>query len=85
MDRTASYFIVITRSPDGYIARAPAFPHLEARGSSVRIAYARLKILLKSHILTLLTSQQAPPRDPVIQSRTLRVDLWYLQSKEELV
>jgi hypothetical protein len=34
MERTASYFIVIIRRPDGYLAVAPAFPHTTAHAPS---------------------------------------------------
>ncbi len=84
MDRTASYFIVISRTHDGYQATAPAFPELRAGGRSARLAYARLKLSLKTILLQLLASGRPLPRDPVIQSRTLRVDLWYLREQEEL-
>jgi len=84
MERTASYFIVIIRRRDGYLAVAPAFPHTAAHAPSARVAYARLKLLLKTEILRLFAQNSRPPRDPVIQTRTLRLDLWYLQSQEEL-
>lgn len=84
MEKTASYFIVILKRPDGYIAVAPAFPRTTAQASSARLAYARLKTLIKTELLKLFARDERPPRDPVIQTRTLRVDLWYLRQQEEL-
>ncbi len=84
MDRTASYFIIITRIPAAYQATAPAFPGLVAEAHSARVAYARLKLAIKSRLLAAFASSAAAPRDPVVQTRTLRLDLWYLRSQEEL-
>ncbi len=84
MNRTASYFILIARTHQGYLAYAPAFPKIVATASSGRVAYARLKIRLKDRITQLLAEDQPVPRDPVFQTRTLRLDLWQLKQKEEL-
>ena len=84
MDRTASYFVLIERTTDGYAARAPAFPNLEARAHSARLAYARLKLALKARLISCLGAAAPIPRDPVRQTRTLRVDLWYLGEQEDL-
>ena len=84
MDRTATYFIVITRLAPGYRATAPAFPGLVAEAHSARIAYARLKLAIKARLLATFAASAAAPRDPVVQTRTLRLDLWYLRSQEEL-
>ena len=84
MDRTASYTIIITRSADGYRASVPAFPDLIVTARGARVAYARLKVQLKARILALIASGRTVPRDPVVQTKTLRVDLWYLREQEEL-
>lgn len=84
MTRTASYTIVITHTSNGYAAMAPAFPDLVGEGRGARVAYARLKVLLKARLLSAVAGDGAIPRDPVVQTRTLRIDLWYLQRQEEL-
>ena len=84
MDRTATYFIVVTRITTGYRATAPAFPGLVAEATSARVAYARIKIAIKARLLAAVAASARPPRDPVVQTRTLRFDLWYLQRQEEL-
>lgn len=84
MTRSVSYFILIVRTADGYLAYAPAFPRLAARASSGRVAYARLKVALKDHLVRLLSANKPLPRDPVFQTRTLRLDLLYLSQREDL-
>lgn len=84
MDRTVSYSIIIIRTHIGYEAVSPAFPDLVGRGRGSRAAYAQLRSLINGHIMTLLSKGAAPPRDPVVQSKTLRVELWYLRQQEEL-
>jgi hypothetical protein len=84
MDRTIAYTIIILRTPAGYTAYAPAFPNIISTARGSRVAYARLKILIKSEVLRLLAGDRAIPRDPVVQTKTIRLDLWYLQQQEEL-
>jgi alkylhydroperoxidase/carboxymuconolactone decarboxylase family protein YurZ len=84
MDRTAAYIIIVTRTADGYTAVAPAFPDLAVTARGSRVAYARLKLQVKARLLALIASGRAVPRDPVVQTKTLRVDLWYLRQQEEL-
>jgi predicted RNase H-like HicB family nuclease len=84
MQRTATYTVLIYREPEGYVAFAPAFPTIAGRANSGRLAYARLKILLKDQLTELLDKGNALPRDPVFQTRTLRLDLWELQAKVDL-
>lgn len=85
MNRTASYSILILRSPQGYQAYAPAFPDIAVHSRSTRVAYARLKALIKQRLSDLLSRAEPIPADPVFQSRTLRIDLWLLSMKEDLV
>lgn len=84
MQRTATYLVIIARDVEGYLAFAPAFPKVVGRASSGRLAYARLKTLLKDHLTKLIDHGVVVPRDPVFQTRTLRLDLWELQAKVEL-
>jgi predicted RNase H-like HicB family nuclease len=84
MDRTAAYSIIITRTTTGYTAYAPAFPDIISTARGSRVAYARLKILLKTRVLRLLADMRPLPRDPVVQTKTIRLDLWYLRQQEEL-
>jgi predicted RNase H-like HicB family nuclease len=85
MNRSVSYTILILRTQQGYLAYAPAFPELTARASSGRVAYARLKVVLKDHLAKLLASSKPlVPRDPVFQTKTLRLDLLYLSQREDL-
>ena len=84
MDRTAQYSVLILRTPEGYKAVAPAFPQLSVVGRGSRAAYSRLKPLITAQVLKLLASGKALPRDPLVQTRMLRLDLWYLSSQEEL-
>ena len=84
MDRTATYTIIITRTSAGYTAFAPAFPDIISTARGSRVAYARLKVLLKARVLHFVSGMQAPPRDPVVQTKTIRLDLWYLKQQEEL-
>lgn len=84
MKRTASYFIVITKYGDGYTATCPAFPDIACNAGGSRQAYARIKQAINARILSLFASGRTPPPDPVVQTRTLRLDLWYLREQEEL-
>ena len=84
MDRTASYRIIIIRVPEGYLAWAPAFPQLSGRDRSARAAYKILKDNITQDLANRIAASQPIPTDPVVQARTFRVDLWYLQEKEEL-
>jgi len=84
MDRSASYRIIILHRPDGYLAWAPAFPELTAREHSGRAAYHVLKQAITKQISANIAISQPPPTDPVVQTRTLRIDLVYLREKEEL-
>lgn len=84
MDRTATYTISITRTSAGYTAYAPAFPDIISTARGSRVAYARLKVLLKARVLRLLSDMQPLPHDPVVQTKTIRLDLWYLRQQEEL-
>jgi hypothetical protein len=84
LDRSASYRIIFLRVTDGYLAWAPAFPQLSGRERSARAAYKSLKDKITQDISNRLRVSQQPPVDPVVQARTFRVDLWYLQEKEEL-
>lgn len=84
MTNTATYLILIARQPKGYLAYAPAFPKIFGQASTARVAYARLKPLLKSYLQTLIAKDNAIPRDPVFQTRTLRLDLRQLREREEL-
>lgn len=81
---TATYLILILRQPKGYLAYAPAFPSVFGQASTARIAYARLKPLLKAHIQSLIARDTPVPRDPVFQTRTIRLDLAHLREQEEL-
>lgn len=76
--------MLITRTARGYVAFTPAFPDLNAQASSARVAYARLKGLLKARVLAILATDSRIPRDPVVQTKQLRLDLWYLRQQEEL-
>lgn len=84
MSRTISYCIIITRGSDGYVASSPAFPGLAQKAHAARSAYARLKVAIKAYLLQCIANDNAPPHDPVIQTTTLRIDLWYLKQQEEL-
>lgn len=84
MDRTATYSILIIRTSAGYTAYAPAFPDVVSTARGSRVAYARLKTLLKARVLQLIAGGHAIPRDPVVQTKTMRLDLWYLRQQEEL-
>ena len=84
MDRTIEYTISIVRTSAGYTAYAPAFPNIVSTARGSRVAYARLKVLIKSEVLCLLAADRAVPRDPVVQTKTIRLDLWYLRQQEEL-
>lgn len=84
MDNTATYFILIVRQHSVYLAYAPAFPKIYGQASTARIAYARLKPLLKTHLQSLIAQDSPIPRDPVFQTRTLRLDLRQLREREEL-
>lgn len=84
MNRSVSYVILIIRTDEGYLAYAPACPTIVGRASSGRVAYARLKVLLKDQIAQLLAAMKPLPRDPVFQTRTLRLDLLYLSQGEDL-
>jgi hypothetical protein len=84
MSRTVCYLIIIARSTDEYVAYAPAFPRLVAKASSARRAYTSIKSILRARMLALVAGGIAPPTDPVVQTRTLRLDVWYLRQQEEL-
>jgi hypothetical protein len=84
MTRTASYLIVIMRSTRGYLAVAPSFPELTVEASGARQAYARIKLAIKTKILTQLATGGPLPAEHLVQTRTLRIDLWYLRQQEEL-
>ena len=84
MDRTTQYSILIFRTSEGYQAVAPAFPHLRAVGKGSRVAYAHLKALINGEVLKHLANGEALPRENLVQTRMLRLDLWYLDSQEEL-
>jgi predicted RNase H-like HicB family nuclease len=84
MNNTATYLILILRQSKGYIAYAPAFPTIFGQAATARVAYARLKPLLKAHLQSLIAKDNPVPRDPVFQTRTLRLDLRHLREQEEL-
>jgi predicted RNase H-like HicB family nuclease len=84
MERTASYLILMSRARNSYVATCPAFPDLAAQGTGARQAYARLKVAIKARLLKLISAGEPIPVDPVVQVRTLRLDLWYLRDQEEL-
>lgn len=84
MSRTASYHIVVFRTGSRYVAAAPSFPDLIATAPGARVAYSRLKLAIKARVLQLLTSGKPVPQESVVQTRTLRLDLWYLRQQEEL-
>lgn len=84
MDRSASYRIIIIRTPDGYHAVAPAFPKLVGKATSARAAHKQLKERIVAELSHRFSISQPPPSDPVVQTRTFRVDLWHLRQKEEL-
>lgn len=84
MNRSASYRIIIIRTHDGYQAWSPAFPKLITQERSARAAHKTLKGLITAELSHRLAISQPIPTDPVVQTRTFRVDLWYLQEKEEL-
>jgi hypothetical protein len=84
MDRSASYRIIIIRTTDGYLAWSPAFPGLSGRATSARAAYKQLKDLITKDLSYRFSVSQPVPTDPVVQTRTFRIDLWYLRQKEEL-
>jgi len=84
MDRSASYRIIIIRTATGYLAWAPAFPKLSGRADSARAAYKLLKERITQDLSNRFAISQPAPTDPVVQTRTFRVDLWYLREKEEL-
>jgi predicted RNase H-like HicB family nuclease len=84
MDNTATYTILILRTDKGYLAYAPAFPNIYGQASTARVAYARLKPLLKQHLRSLIAKSELILRDPVFQTRTIRLDLRHLREQEEL-
>lgn len=84
MNRTSSYLVIIMRTPNGYAAASPSFPDIYAEGRGARVAYARLKAQIKASLLRTIADDRPVPRDAVVQTRTLRVDLWYLRQQEEL-
>jgi len=84
MDSTATYTILILRQPPGYLAYAPAFPNVFGQASTARVAYARLKPLLKQHLRSLIAKSEPISRDTVFQTRTIRLDLRHLGEQEEL-
>ncbi len=84
MDRSASYRIIILRTPQGYQAWAPAFPKLLGAARSARAAHKHLKDQIIADLANRFRISQPPPGDPVVQTRTFRIDLWHLRSKEEL-
>jgi hypothetical protein len=84
MNRSASYRIIILRTPDGYRAVAPAFPTIRGEASSARAAYKQLKDRITKDLANRFASSEPPPHDPVVQTRTFRIDLWHLREKEEL-
>lgn len=84
MNNSATYTILIIREPLGYLAYAPAFPKIFGQAPTARVAYARLKPLLRLHLQSLIANDGPIPRDPVFQTRTIRLDLRHLREAEEL-
>ena len=84
MDRSASYRIIILRRTDGYVAWAPAFPRITGRAHSARAAYKQLKDGINLELSRRIHLTQPIPSDPVVQTRTFRIDLWHLREKEDL-
>lgn len=84
MTDNATYLVIISRTAEGYTAYAPAFPTIYVTAKTARTAYARFKPLLKEHIQSLIAAGYPLPRDPVFQTRTLRLDLRQLRENEEL-
>ena len=84
MERTVSYTVFILHTPVGYQAVCPAFPHLNIHATRASIAYARAKAVIKDQLRSHLATANPIPRDPVLQTKTLRIDLWYLSEQEEL-
>ena len=84
MDRSASYRTIIIRRTDGYTASCPAFPDLSGHAHSARAAYKELKERIVRDLLYRFSIAQPVPADPVVQTRTFRLDLWHLREKEEL-
>jgi hypothetical protein len=84
MDRSASYRIIVIRNAEGYLAWAPAFPKLSGRARSARAAYKNLKDRISQDLSNRFASSEPIPNDPIVQTRTFRIDLWHLREKEEL-
>lgn len=85
MDKTRSYLIITLRTPHGYRAVAPAFPKLVIDATSARRAYDQIKQAIHQEVALRIRRGASIPRNPVVQTKTLRVDLWYLKSKEDLL
>ena len=84
MENATTYLIIITKNANGYTAVAPAFPDLAVTARGSRSAHSRVKELIQTRLGQLFASNKPIPRDPVVQTRTLRFDLRKLREQEEL-
>lgn len=82
--RFVTYSVYISHSADGYTAVCPAFPNIVGTGRGACSAYARLKALIEAQLRANLANFQPLPKDPLIQTRKVRFDLWYLSKQESL-
>jgi predicted RNase H-like HicB family nuclease len=75
MQTTASYTVIISRHPRGFVASCPAFSDCITLARSRGSAYKSIKDLIRKRVAQFLDDQTSPPVDPVVTVKHLRLNL----------
>lgn len=84
MQKSATYTVIITRHPRGFVAACPAFSDCTTLGRSRADAYKSIKALIRERLAKVIDDQAIPPSDPVVSVKHLRLNLLDIEKEINL-
>lgn len=84
MQKSATYTVIISRHPRGFVAACPAFSDCVILARSRAIAYKSIKDLIRKRLAQVVDDQRSPPTDPVVSVKHLRLNLLDIEKELNL-
>lgn len=84
MQKSATYTVIISRHPHGFVAACPAFADCVTLARSRTAAYKSIKEQIRKRLAEDVDYQRPPPTDPVVSVKHLRLNLIEIEKELNL-
>jgi len=84
MYTSVTYTVIISRHTRGFVAHCPTFPDCTTLAPSRSSAYKAIKDLIRRRLVQVIDNEGAPPLDPVVSVKHLRLNLLEIEKEVNL-